>query len=444
MKNLEKFTMANKHMFNYVARGGEDTVYLSMNVKFNDSFPQLLADLERLKNLEQKAKPRRHRAESDYGESDDEFDDPEYEQTLPVLFTDSHEFRVAPHGMNLANSRFSNYRFVLHEVGIRYLLKGTPEPNGASGNVFVMIGSKPLMKWGIEICVKIARSALEEMGGAIGEIKVSRVDLCVDLAGVDVERFQDVFAGGGYVCRARRNNEYEVRDFNPDTHEDFSAHKYGHRKTGVTLGKSNVVVRIYDKLREARNDEEKMELLQQNRFGGVMPEKATRVEFELKREALRNLMTKNLFGICTLDEYLTNRSSIIRYLTTNWLRVYGHFFDRTHTDRLTEKDYLPEWREAVRAFREIDAGKVEQMRAEKKASVPEHRRLKDQIIGCATSIVAQSRRDYEYVEEFLDDFFTQIKAHALLDRDKVTDAIYKKRMFYHSLSPFAASPGAAA
>jgi triphosphoribosyl-dephospho-CoA synthetase len=142
------------------------------------------------------------------------------------------------------------------------------------------------MKWGAEACVEvIVKSAIAELGGVIRGIKISRVDLCADLANVRVERFQSVFENGGYVCRARRRSNFEIRDANSDSEAEFSSNQDGHRKTGITLGKSGIIARVYDKLREARFNEDKMILLQQNRWGGEIPESATRVEFELKREA---------------------------------------------------------------------------------------------------------------------------------------------------------------
>ena len=77
--------------------------------------------------------------------------------------------------------------------------------------------------------------------------KVSRVDLCVDLPGVDVGKFCTLALHGQSVCRA--------------TQDDF--HRDRGRFTGVTFGRGDIVARIYDKVLEvstAKPDPEKQRI----------------------------------------------------------------------------------------------------------------------------------------------------------------------------------------
>jgi hypothetical protein len=90
----------------------------------------------------------------------------------------------------------------------------------------------------------------------------------------------------------------------------------------------------------------------QRRFGGEMPENVTRIEFQLRRDALRNMcILGHKDGIVTPEDWFKYRDAIVNYLCQNWLVITDKDFDRTHSERLTENDYHPHWKEAVFAFK---------------------------------------------------------------------------------------------
>lgn len=179
--------------------------------------------------------------------------------------------------------------------------------------VRVEIGSLLLMSCGgLAHAWAECRNVLESMGGYVLWNKLSRLDMCVDLPGVDVDTLVRLVSDRQAVCRAREKNYHEL----------------GERFTGVTVGHGDILVRMYDKLHEvqtAKPDPRKLELLEAFRWGGPQ-ECAARVEFQLRREALKSL------GVSCIRDYLQKRGELLRYLTSDWFRLVDEVPDRENNN----------------------------------------------------------------------------------------------------------------
>lgn len=147
---------------------------------------------------------------------------------------------------------------------------------------------------GIEAVVAWCR---ETFGPILGHIdwQVSRIDLFVDVQGWDLT----VDDRRDFLCRAKARRTWEDDD-------DLTGLGWG-------AGKA-ILARIYDKTRESAD---KGTDWWPNVWNSsyVPGERVVRVEFQLRRDALRD------FGLSDPDQVLDSRRSIWRYLTTDWLSL---------------------------------------------------------------------------------------------------------------------------
>jgi len=107
---------------------------------------------------------------------------------------------------------------------------------------------------------------------------------------------------------------------------------FSHRRlTGIQAGTSAIVLRCYDKLHEMVNKQatEKQAFFQ--KLWGKAPEHVTRVEFQLRRDALRDFF----HGSCNFADVSGKSSELWRYLTDEWFRHVRRNVDRKnrHQDR---------------------------------------------------------------------------------------------------------------
>lgn len=142
---------------------------------------------------------------------------------------------------------------------------------------------------------------------------VSRVDLYADFE-VSIQK-QHLSSQSRIVTRACKIANY------------FTNRKL----SGVQVGTSAVVLRCYDKLLEMQ---EKQATTKQEFFTalwGKAPEHVTRVEYQLRREALYDFFRQS----CTFSELTAKIPDLWAYLTSDWFRLAARPVDRDnrHQDR---------------------------------------------------------------------------------------------------------------
>jgi hypothetical protein len=154
-----------------------------------------------------------------------------------------------------------------------------------------------LLYGGLAACYEVMR-LLTRAELYIARVHLTRVDICADLPGVHVDAFVIPIAAGCRVSRVRR-----VLTQPGDG-------------GSVEVGKEPVRLCIYDK-RAQLNANFEVTTLQamQVRWGGVVPHHATRVEYRVRTEYLRDHL------ITTLDDYLRYRSQLIQSLMQGWFRM---------------------------------------------------------------------------------------------------------------------------
>jgi hypothetical protein len=257
------------------------------------------------------------------------------------------------------------------------------------------------------------------------------VDICLDLPGVKVDSFWDAITESRYICRAKYKADY-VGD---DDKLDIERHQYGRSKTGVNIGRGAILCRIYDKLREARKNEGKnegkMPLLINNRWGGEIPAAATRVEFQLRREAIKGFQCGNK-SVDTVAEYLQTRGAILRYLCNEWLRLYTNPIDPHNTGRYKRDAFLDVWGKVCDFAENLFTSGGQVVRRVNKTP-PEPKRLLAQAWGCLTSARALSTGASTDILEGAIDDLKKFKANCVTDKDK--EIVAKKHRRYSAVSP---------
>lgn len=318
--------------------GSEDTVVLSLYVSWEkDLFETLTCIFEDLKTAAQN------------GDHDKD-----------SLTLDGKLFLVAPTGHK---SNGPMYRWRLLCDGVTISIARQHEPQKEVPNVLVHIGSLYLMKnGGLLTAWPDIQAMLAAFQGRIEVVKLSRLDGCVDLADIDVAEYVRRYESNCFISKARKGGVFND----------------GKRKTGFKLG-TGKQIRVYDKRLEVEHQPEKMLLLIQTRWGGRYPACATRVEFQVGSEGLRDL------GISTLDDYEKKRASLFHYLTHDWFRITDTAPKDNHHSRIETSAI---WTTVQEAFSLWTQQETACPLVHKIDTLPDYSPLVKQALGCVGSIVA--------------------------------------------------------
>ena len=233
---------------------------------------------------------------------------------------------VGPSGL-LAGGAYYAYKLTYDEVSV--LIAERESPHKTYPSVGISISGTGCLYPGVTECYEKANRMIEALGGKIISNKLSRVDICLDMPGVEIEPLDRAFLEERYICRA--------------------VAKARHSGTGVTiaLGKSPLMCRIYDKKAEVElkaNPHKNLCMRVYRWKCNEMPSAATRVEFELRRDALKDR------GIDTVEDYYAKRADLVHYLTHDWLRFTANKVDRENKNQSKART-LPLWNKIRKAFK---------------------------------------------------------------------------------------------
>jgi hypothetical protein len=378
--------------------GGEDTVQMMLFVEWNPTFENLAKSLDELKELAK-------------GEV----------EGLNYLKSGFDEWLVNPNGFQLGKGKGPKFRWRLAWGGVALGMqnRASVPVDAKIGNVWLIIGSEILMAvGGLKNVYAIVVEKLAALGGRILRHKLSRVDACVDLAGVAVTEFTKPFRDYRYVTRAQTGSEHFELEMKA------TIHRRGRRDTGFSIG-TKIMLRIYDKLLEVKSQPSKQAIILERRWGN-MPDKATRVEFELKREALKS------FQIDTIEQWEEKKASVMKYLCDEWFRFVEKDGDRTNTSRMK---VLKVWEVVAQRFADWTNAKPETKTAERfKADVVINpHALLLQAYGCIVAAVVALRTTGQTMNDVL-----AMGGAALAGVLKETDAQEKlrcKRLEFQALKP---------
>ena len=363
-----------------LSSGGEDTAHVSLFVAWNPTHERMFPQWDELKEAAQGSNA------SQYFESNGD------------------KWLVSPSGFRQGGDAKKGpmLRWKLQWGGFTLGIQNRSEPKegSTSGNVWLIISSETLMAvGGLKPAYDMIEEKLRVMGGTILMNKLSRVDPCVDLPGIRIDRLSRPYHENRFVTWAMRSAKYEDA-----TSEDYG---YGRRSTGFSRG-GRIKIRAYDKVWEVRNNPIKRAIIMDRRWGGPV-EIASRVEFQLRREALKT------FEVDDVNDWEKKKAGIVRYLCGDWFRLTSKKVDRGNTTRTRTAAI---WLLVKRRFAEW-AGESEPAERITRKVAPQVGPLIKQGLGCMLSAIASSGISPVTLEEIrrtVDKMlFNEAKASEVLD-----------------------------
>lgn len=264
---------------------------------------------------------------------------------------------------NIQRQGAKRYPYVLRSGDVTISF-ATRQQGSSIPNMQIQIGSMSCQEdcEGVVRKVKMWLRHLGVVWGKKGE-KVSRIDLAADYAiAIDDTLMSDM---GRHVGRATKTALF------------YS----GKKLSGVQVGTGCIVLRCYDKLKEMADKQatNKQEFFA-NLWGG-MPEHVTRVEFQLRREAI----TTFLLGLTDFDTVYGRLADVWLHVTGEWFRQAANVVDRKNRNQGRAKDSVF-WTRVKSAW-----SKVPPKKALKRRSRAVHvsvQRLLGQARGCMVSAAA--------------------------------------------------------
>lgn len=258
-------------------------------------------------------------------------------------------------------------------------------------NAIARASSLTLLRLGTKYYEHQVYQTLEDLHARLVKNKVSRVDPCADLSDQTIDSLYRAYVDGHCVTRARQSAEHLVDHY-------WDGYRVNRQPTGFRVGKGSVLLRVYDKSLETRNDSEKLILMQTRRWGGLGGH-ALRAEFQVRRSKLKEL------GVDTLQDWYAKRGSVVEYLSTKWCRMTAGPIEASHPDRTATH---PDWQRVQGAFAEWAGEPIAQLAPLPKLEIPADDLL-NQIVGALTSYHARRRCSIQSNEAFLDKSLKAIK-----------------------------------
>lgn len=280
--------------------------------------------------------------------------------------------RVARTGVNRGGGRGQQFEYRLSLDGITIGLANQLQGTKHRPNVFVQQKGRECLLLGALEAYNRVQDVIYKLGGIIVEEKLSRVDPCIDIAGLDVTKMRQAIEQRQFISRARKvMPQLNVANG---------------KWTGFYAGSNPLYMVVYDKVEEQINKADALYLraLIDQRWGGVFPKYATRIEYQISRPWLvRN-------GIETPGRFAKLCGSLIGKLTKEWFRLTKESIesDQKHQSR-AETSVI--WTAIQEAFQEVYGKPTEPLLPIRRDQV-DPCRLIAQGFGCLTSAVLQTGR----------------------------------------------------
>ena len=275
------------------------------------------------------------------------------------------------------------YNYVIEGMGLKFLIHSNPK--GGLQPIRLRYGFESLAGRDLFSVHAKVLELLQELGFTVTKEVVSRLDLQVMLFR-DISAFIEPIFANRVVKRG----------------QSYSFHGEGNKPiTSYTLGKA-IQLCIYDKREELikKFDEVKMSLIVNDCLGGEFPEELTRVEFRLRRDALKYL------GINTIQDMLEREHAVVDYLTFDWFRLLADEKKSEHGHE-RRQTLAPVWQEVRDLFFKYFPGSVENrkpidrnIRGRREVKCTGESLVK-QAVGCLATAAALVKGTFETETEAL-------------------------------------------
>lgn len=136
----------------------------------------------------------------------------------------------------------------------------------------------------------------------VSEIKISRVDIMVDIAG-ELPLLSPELTE--VVTRCRKKREFG----------NYERYSDGRKPNGYRFGEGELMCRIYDKTKEIQKSGKAWFENLWSENGWEKDESVTRIEFQCRRKIIRQLQIE------TLEDLVSRMPDLWKYLTVEWLAI---------------------------------------------------------------------------------------------------------------------------
>lgn len=237
------------------------------------------------------------------------------------------------------------------------------------------------------------RRLIKKMGGRVTDQWIRRLDICIDLPGVEFQPIYDLLQAKQFSAKCK-GERYE---------ED------GHKLKQFAIGKSNRLrVSIYDKLLEmtGKHAADEAEALIDRRWNGVIPSHAIRVEFQIGREWFAQFNLKNA------EDILKALPRVFAKITGD-----GGGFRMITDDKRPGKPASthPFWKRVVEIGQAKIGKSTERLKRLKHSNFNESYALA-QAIGVLLSINCRRRYYTASIQDLVDGLQELLRAHDLDDQ----------------------------
>lgn len=282
---------------------------------------------------------------------------------------------------NLSRNGHHNWRYILFNDDIRLYLARNLDPNRSYPEIYTHFNAQYLWRGNWFKQVSSFEDWLYTYVKAC-DVKVSRADPCQDY----LVQLPAIGTTTDIVTRARKKRFYA---------EHSNSYMNGRKPTGYEIGGRNLLCRIYNKSDEILNTGHDWfkDLWSQSLGRGLLGnESVTRVEFQLRREIIKQMQVSSV-------ESLRDQSADIWKYMTKWLRLIPSSGNRQYSRRKPTQF----WHEVQQNHSTYGSctGVTRWRQRE-----PKIEQLKSMVDGCLSSIVSLTdEAGYESVKEWLWDLF---------------------------------------
>lgn len=217
----------------------------------------------------------------------------------------------APGGFdwNLHRTGTSRYSYRLSSGDLTLLLN-TRRGDGVVPTARLEIGSLSCWSPGFFTIYERMIQWLKALGASIVKEIVSEVHLAADFLHTDISTLS-IENEDRWVSRVHK----------------FNIHRDRRKLSGITMGKGDIMLRIYDKVLELRNSPHKQVVFAEIWKAFVYDQfPVTRVEFQIRRTVINEFENK----IITVKNLLFSLQALWTYCTHSWSRFCEKAVDRNH------------------------------------------------------------------------------------------------------------------
>lgn len=218
-------------------------------------------------------------------------------------------------GQELGLVQQVNYKDLLFDVGVTgirfyaykitcrdFMMAFAEKPTNENPPIRVIFYSGYLWSYGYKEAYSRFLHWFRIFPGVIEKTRLSRLDICLDTDEIEFrEEDKELF-----TTRARSKANHFVDD----------SYTYGKNFSGFTIGRGNpMLARIYNKTQEIKTKGKEWFKAIWKENGWHEKKEVWRIEFQLRRAALKELK------ILQVEDISEKEESLWHYLTTNWLKM---------------------------------------------------------------------------------------------------------------------------